>query len=500
MSLRTADSDCAWRDARRLRYKLHPHQRPAYDKFKAQIHSATQKRRGVWRWSRRTGKTFSAETIAVETCITTPGARIAVIAPTGEMLEKYVRPAIDAICADAPPECMPTWRASDSQYLFPNGSHIDLYGAHTEVAIDNVGRGPAAHGVIIEEGGHIANLRKVIKVVGPQLLSTRGIPGCGWMLVVGTPPESSAHHFVKLCKAAQKEGREVHLTIHDAHYEPDLVRAFIEEDAEGIPYEEYLESEDYRREYLAELIGDPTKKVLKFADEKRLAECVARYSRIIRPSHFAVYEGQDVGWSPDWTFWLLAWWDYRSRTLVIERERFWREGFKHEDVAAAVKEHEEQLLGPLRKSPVGFGYQDPSRWSDYSPDLLANLADKHAIVFSQTEKHDRDTAISNADRMIIGTPATGCLAINPEGCPELLRQMEAATWNRGRTEFSREFQKLHGHFDGVAALVYLCRNILRDSDPFPPMPAGDFRYQWVPQQEQPQDKAHGTWGQVFGVA
>lgn len=499
MSLRTADTDLAWKAAR-LRYKLHGHQRPAYDKFKAQVYSRDQKRRAVWRWSRRTGKTFSAETIAVETCVAIHGARIAVIAPTGEMLEKYVRPAIDAICADAPPECKPTWRASDSQYLFPNGSHIDLYGAHTEAAIDNVGRGPAAHGVIIEEGGHIANLRKVIKVVGPQLLSTRGIDGCGWMLVVGTPPESSAHHFVKLCKAAQKEDREVHLTIHDAHYEPDLVRAFIEEDAEGIPYEEYLESEDYRREYLAELIGDPSKKVLKFADERRLKECVERYRSIVRPSHFSVYEGMDVGWNPDWTFWLLSWWDYRSRTLVIERERFWREGFRHEDVAAAVKEHEESLLGAWRKSPVRHGYEDPSRWSDYSPDLLANLADKHAIVFGATEKHDRDTAISNTDRMIIGTPAVGRLAINPEGCPELLRQMDAATWNRGRTEFSREFQKQHGHFDGVAALVYLCRNVQRDIDPFPPDSPGDYRTQWVPQEEPQVDAMVKGWGSVFGVA
>lgn len=499
MSPRTPETDAVWRAAR-LRYKLYPHQRVGYDRFKAQIHSSTGNRRGVWRWSRRLGKTFAAETLAVEACISIPGARIPVIAPTGEMLEEYVRPAIDLICADAPPDCKPVWRASDAQYLFPNGSHIDLYGAHTEGAIDNVGRGPAAHGVIIEEGGHIANLRKLIKTVGPQLLSTRGMPGCGWMLVVGTPPESSAHHFVKLCKAAQRDGREVHLTIHDGQYSADLIRAFIEEDAEGIPYEEYLESEDYRREYLAELIGDPTRKVLKLATEKRLAECVARYRAMRRPSHFAVYEGLDVGWNPDWTFWLMGWWDYRSRTLVLERERYWREGFRHEDIAAAVMEHEADLLGSLRKSPVGYGYQDPSRWSDYSPDLLSNLADKHSLVFSHTEKHDRDTAISNADRMIVGTPTVGRLAINPDGCPELLRQMEAAMWNKARTEFSRDFMKQHGHFDGVAALVYLCRNVLRDADPFPPDSPGDFRHQWVPQQEPPQDKALGSWGQVFGVA
>lgn len=499
MSLRAAESDIAWKHAK-LRYKLHRHQRIGYDAFKALIVGRGKKRRMVWRWSRRLGKTFAAECPAIETCISIPGARIAVIAPTREMLEDYVRPAIDAICKDAPPEYKPVWRASDSQYLFPNGSHIDLYGASTDAAIDNIGRGPAAHGIIIEEGGHIAGLKKLIHVVGPQLLSTRGIEGCGWMLVVGTPPDSPAHHFVKLCRAAQVDGREVHLTIEDGQYDADLVRSFIEESADGIPYEEYLESEDYRREYMGELIADPTRKVLKLATEARLKECVTRYSATVRPSHFAVYEGLDVGWNPDWTYWLLAWWDARSRTLVVERERFWRNGFRHEDVAAAIEEDEELLLGKARKSPVLFGYQDPSRWSDYSPDLLANLADKHAIVFGHTAKHDRDTAISTVDRMVVGAPSVGSLAINPEGCPELLRQMEAAMWNKSRTEFARDFQKQHGHFDGVAALVYLCRNILRDENPFPPEGRGDSRTQWVPQQEPQVDADVSAWGQLLGVA
>lgn len=261
--------ETAWRTPR-LRYKLYEHQRRGYDHFKALIFGKKSKRRAVWRWSRRLGKTFAAEVVGVETCLAIPGARIAVIAPTKEMLEDYVRPAIEAICADAPADLKPIWRSSESAYHFPNGSHIDLYGASNETAIDNIGRGPAAHGVIIEEGGHIRDLRKLTKVVGPQLLSTRAKDGCGWMLVVGTPPDSSAHYFATLCRSARDDGREVHLTIHDGQYTPDLVRAFIEEDAEGIPYDEYIKTEDYRREYLGELIGDPTRKVLKFADDRRL--------------------------------------------------------------------------------------------------------------------------------------------------------------------------------------------------------------------------------------
>lgn len=489
----------AWLVHRRLRYKLYPHQQRAYDAFKALIHGRKTKRRMAWRWSRRIGKSFAAEVLAVETCLQVKGARIAVISPTEKVLEEFVRPAIEAICADAPLECKPEWRGSESRYLFPNGSQICLYGAANDAAIDNIGRGPAAHGVIFEEAGHIRDLAKARKVVAPQLLGTRGLAGCGWMLFVGTPPESTTHAFVQICRAAREEGREVHYTIHDGHWPPETVKTFIEEEAEGIPLDEYMKTEDYRREFLAELIGDPTRKVLKFADEARLKECVSRYRAMKRASHFAVYEGMDVGWSPDWTFWLLAWWDFASRTLVVEKELVWRDGFRHEDMAAEMRTAEVALLGEARVSPFGMGYRKPARWSDYSPVLLAELADKHDLVFSPTAKDDRDTAISACDRMIPGYGGVGKLAINPE-CKELLKQMEAALWNKGRTEFARDAPKRYGHYDGVAALVYLTRNVIRDENPFPhDLVHVDRNTHFVVEEPDLRPAEDAAWARAFGL-
>jgi hypothetical protein len=490
----------AWLVHKRLRYKLYPHQQRAYDAFKALIHGKKTKRRMAWRWSRRIGKSFAAQVLSVETCIQVPGARIAVISPTEKVLEEFVKPALEAIIADAPPEVRPRWSGQDNAYLFDhNGSRIALYGAANDAAIDNIGRGPAAHGVVFEEAGHIRDLAKARKVVAPQLLGTRGMDGCGWMLFVGTPPESTTHPFVQICRAAREEGREVHYTIHDGHWPPETVRTFIEEEAEGIPYEEFITTEDYRREFLAELIGDPTRKVLKFADEARLKACVERYKATSRPSHFKAFEGMDVGWSPDWTFWLLAWWDYRSRTLVVEKELHWRDGFKHEDMAAAIKAAETEVLGAARVSPFHVGYKVPQRWSDYSPILLAELADKHDIIFNHTAKDDRDTAISNCDRMIPGYGSVGKLAINP-ACKELLKQMEAALWNKARTDFAKDAPKRYGHYDGVAALVYLTRNVIRDENPFPPdMYAVDRNTHFVVDEGDYRHPEDAAWARAFGV-
>lgn len=487
----------AWLVHKRLKYKLYPHQQRAYEAFKVIV--ASEKRVAVWRWSRRIGKSFAAMVLATEACLQRDGARVPVIAPTEDSLEEYTKPAMAHLIADAPPEAKPVWVGSDGAYVFPNGSRIVLYGAATEAAIDTIGRGPAADGIVIEEAGHHKNLAKVRKVSSPQRLSTRHLPGCGWMLFVGTPPESTAHPFVQYARAAREEGREVHYTVYQGHLDHKTIRAHVEEEAEGIPYDEYVKMEDYRREFLAELIADPSRKVLKFADEARLRECVERYNALKRPSHFKVFEGVDFGWGPDWTFWVMAWWDYRSRTLVVEREWFMREGCRPDDMAPAVKALEAEVLGTARLSPFHLGYKPPQRWSDYAPVFLAELADKHDLIFNHTAKDDRDTAISGCDRMIAGYGSVGRLAINPE-CKELLKQMEAAIWNKARTEFARDNPKRYGHYDGVAALVYLTRNVIRDENPFPPsLYDVDRSTHYVvtePDIRPPEDAA---WAKAFGL-
>lgn len=499
--MRTRDTDAAWRgdknDPPTLRWKLHPHQKVAYNHFHAAI--LRPKNRICWRWSRRLGKTHTAETIACEFAVSRPGVRVVVVADTEKMLAEFIRPAIELICSDAPPEMKPAWRASEGRYVFPNGSQICLYGASSDAAIDNIGRGPAADAVIFEEAGHIHNLQKAVRVVSPQLLSTRHKKGHGWILFVGTPPESTAHFFVKLCQDAQKEGREVHYTVWQGHMDEKTVLEQIANDAVGMPVEEYMKTEDYRREFLGELIGDPTRKVLKLADEKRLAECVERYKTIRRPAHCAVYEALDVGWGPDWSFWLMGWWDYNTRTLVVEREWYMREGMRPDDLGTAVKAIETEVLGPSRTTQFHIGSREPSRWSDYSPVLLAEVADKHGLVFSHTAKDDRDTAISNCDRMVAGYGSVGKLAINPDGCPELLKQMLAAMWNKQRTEFAKDDPKRYGHYDGVAALVYLTRNVQRDENPFPPNYVDLNRNtHFVIDEPDLRSPALATWQNAFG--
>lgn len=491
----------AWK-AGRLRYKAKPHQRIAYDKTWAQFH-AKRKRRMVWRWSRRLGKTFNSHLMIVEACIRIPGSRYVIAAPSEKHLKKFSFPTIDAICADAPPEFRPHFDRSASEYRFPNGSVISLHGCDTDSKIDLMGRGPAAHGLLFEEAGAIPNLEKAVKVTAPQLLSTRQLPGCGWVLFVGTPPEGTSHYFVTICNAYRQDGREVHFTIFDGHYTAEELDVFLEEDADGMPLEEYRNSEAYRREWLGELIGDPSKMVLKLATEANMRACVERYRALCgpdgkphRPSHFVVYESLDVGWE-DWTFGLVGWWHYPQQTLVIEKELVYRNGFKREALAQDFIAAEVELLGPVRRSPYQEIHTSPRRWSDYAPELLAELSAEYDLPFNATAKDDRDTAINQCDRMIAGYGSAGKLAINPE-CKELLAQMPAAIWNKPRTEFARNATKRHGHYDGVASLVYMSRNVVRTENPIPSGwgMGGPGRFYEPPARTDTEEQ---KWANVFGV-
>jgi hypothetical protein len=455
----------AWNRGR-LFYKLFAHQKKAYELIDGCFKKG--RRRFVLNWSRRLGKTFTALIRCVETCLRKGFSRVLVAAPSGKHLEEFVHPQMRVICSDGPLDKVPRWVEAESAYIFPNGSRIVMAGCDTEKKADLL-RGPAADGAVLEEAGSIPTLNYVRRsVIGPQLMPRPDNEVGGWMLIVSSPPPSSGHPFVKMAKDNERLGSYLRLTIWDGQYTREQAIREIEQEADGVPLEEYMESVDFRREFLAEFITDPNKAVLKYASEKNVGSAdkpglvIQRFLALKRPSHFVGYAGQDIGWSPDGTGVLWGYWHFPEQTLVIERELLMRRMTTNELAAEEIR-IEKELWGEHRRTPVLHGYEEPRRWSDHDPRLLTDLAADHAIVWAPTPKDDRDAAIDSLNKMIPGYK--GKLAVSPE-CHELLAQLQAAIWNNKRTEFARDDRYLH--FDLVAALVYLARNVVRSEDPIPP--------------------------------
>lgn len=459
-----------------LRWKLFPHQKKIYDA----VYSALKdgRRRFCLNCSRRLGKTFTMMLIAVETALRKRKGRILVAAPSKEHLIEFVFPIMEEILADMPEDMRPKKNEAKGLFIFPTtGARIVMRGCDTRAKANRL-RGPSCDLAIIEEAGSIPDLNYVRRsVIGPQLLSTKGV-----MLYASTPPDTVGHEFVEIAESMRQRGTYVHMTVWEGHYTKEEILEFIREDADGMPVEEYMETEDYRREYMAEFITDPARAVFKYATDAhlsttpdRLGTVIARYLKLQRPAYRVGYAGGDWGWAPDWTGVLWGYWHFRERTLVIERELILKR-MRTNEFAEKSKEIERELFGPDFRTPFRDGSMEIRRWSDHDQRLLADVAVDHGIIWNPTPKDDKDSAIDALDRMIPGF--NGHLAINPEGCPELIQQLKACLWNKNRTSFART--KRHGHFDLVDGLIYLARNVVRDEDPFPADFGLDPRHLFLP--------------------
>ena len=93
--------------------------------------------------------------------------------------------------------------------------------------------------------------------------------------------------------------------------------------------------------------------------------------------------------------------------------------------------------------------------------LLNDLSIKHELLFIPTLKDNADAQINNM-RLLLKAEK---IVINPR-CVTLISHLKSAIWNKSRTSFARDATK--GHFDMIHALVYFCRNVNMNKNPFPP--------------------------------
>ena len=260
--------------------------------------------------------------------------------------------------------------------------------------------------------------------------------------MISTPSRSAAHVFLtKYCLRAQGEGNYLHRTIYDApHITKDILEKYKAE-AGG------EESATWQREYLAKVVVDEEIAVIpEFATAE--ATIVAE---VERPEFFDTYVSIDIGYH-DLTAVLFAYYHFPLATVVVEDELVFLKT-NSGAIASAAKEKEREL----------WGHQEPvTRFIDASQHLVRDLSTDHCYQVNKVRRDDRDAAI-NKLRLLI---ADHRVFIHPR-CRNTIAHLKGAVWNQSRTKFARS-GKL-GHFDCVAALVYLCRYIGPQSNPFPPL-------------------------------
>lgn len=416
-----------------LTWKLHKGQKvieDAYNKYFRKLF--------VSNCARRFGKTFWTSLKAVECAISckNPLPRVKFAAATRTDLKEFAIPAFEQILSDCPPEIAPQWKASDTKYVFPhNGAEIQLIGLDKR---PDGGRGNYVDLYIFEEAGFIKNLSYLYgSVVAPMTLNRPG----SRVIMASTPPSTPDHDFQAFCERAQKQNSYAELNIYQ---NPMLAEKEIEE-----AHAECLDESEWLREYMCQFVVDKNKAIIPEWND----DCARA---IERPAYFDFlhkYVAMDLGVKIDLTAILFGFYNPKVRTLYIEDEaEINGPAMTTIGLRDLVKKKERELWE--RALPYKRIADNDNRL------LLQDLGYLHGLHFIPTGK-DELHAMVNELRVFI---KDGRLIIDPK-CKKLLGCLRYGIWNDRRNSFKRS--PLYGHYDHLAALVYLIRNLDQSSDPVP---------------------------------
>lgn len=446
-----------------LRYKFHGNQCTLYDRLEAALAAKHPIRNFFALWSRRTGKSFFGIIRALETAIRTPNARILYLAPHAKNAEEIVQDQLPKILADCPEALRPQINFQRKELQFKNGSLIRFKGINSEKVEDL--RGGFAHLVVLDEAGSMDHLKRAIRdVVRPMTSTTRGL-----ILILTTPANVPDHDAAHIYDDLKKHELTFDVTLAEAQ-NPELDAAEKtlmlqdagehEEDVPAILAGRMMpKTVTARREYFCCWEADAGQLVIpEYLDHGKLLLTDPGAP----PPHRDCVVGADWG-SKDPSGMLFGYWDSRKQLLVIEDEWFQKQAGTP-TIARAIEDTELALWG---------GSHNVYRVADIELRLLQDLQELYGITFALANKKDR---AGNID-LLRSYVRRHQIIIHPR-CVKLDRQLRNAIHDRKGKDFARTERKesdlIHpdldmGHFDLVAALIYLVRFVhtRRKVDPYP---------------------------------
>ena len=414
-----------------LSYLLHAAQRKIDETFNSIIGQLF-----VGNCARQFGKSFWAVTKAIECARSGPKKQIRYGAAFQTDLVEFIIPAFDKVLEGCPEDLQPQFMKARNTYIFPNGSRIKLVGVDKN---PNGLRGNSLDLVILDECGFITNLEYIYKSV--IIPATTHRPNCK-IILISTPPSTPAHPFVDFVEraVAEKCYAEFNIYMNPLIGPDDIARLKRESGGE--------ESTTWRREYLCELITDQDLQIIP----EWKNEFIAEVPQDTYYSFYHKYVGMDLG-VKDKTGAIFGYYEFLKARLVIEDEC---------EMSGAMM-NTALLAGQIRAVEANlWGEKPPFRRiaDNNNPLLLLDLTSIHDLTFISTGK-DQLHAMINELRLFI---QAGQLVVHPR-CVNLIGCLKFGVWNLKRTEFARS--STYGHFDHLAALVYLVRNLLRNSNPIP---------------------------------
>ena len=438
-----------------LQWKLRGRQKDIYDHF-----TETQYDISTCLISRQFGKSFTLCLIAVEFCLNNPGSIIKYACPTQKMVERIIKPRIKEIIQDCPKELKPEWKTQEKEWVFPNGSTIQVAGCNGG-RYDDL-RGGSSHMCIVDEAAFVDELDTVVLNVLAPTTDTTG----GKIFLSSTPNDKDANHefHEKYVFPFEVTGKLLKITWEDSPMITDKDRERIVSRYPG-----GMENIRFRCEYLCEI---PTiTEATVIPEFQKVKDDIVK--ELETPDYCDFYTSMDIGYS-DLTVVLFGYYDYYKKTLVILDEEIFNgsKDLKTHIVSQRIKNKEKERFLVHRSGQDD--YQDPYlRYSDNNNLILLNdLSSTYDLLFHPTEKRNKEQYVDLVRRWV----EQKRIIIHPR-CVNLLYHISKAQWHYTKAgTFTGKFKNLKGdkeagllnsHADALDALIYMARNVQTGKNPYP---------------------------------
>lgn len=179
-------------------------------------------------------------------------------------------------------------------------------------------------------------------------------------------------------------------------------------------------------------------------------------------NYYHKYVGMDLG-VKDLTADIFGYYDFKRAALIIEDE-FSMSGpsMNTELLVGAIRAKEIELWNNKENPKDANGVSIPfRRVSDNNwPIMMLDFSALHNLTFIETNKDNLEAMINEVRLMV----QAGQIIIHPR-CKQLIGCLKYGVWDSKKKKFAQS--KTYGHFDHLAALVYLVRNLSKGTNPIP---------------------------------
>lgn len=459
LQLTAAQRASLWQSGN-LFYLLHAGQLDAYRRIKQWQHTGLEQRKAgivqpglfprvfVLDCARRFGKDVASLVLALEQAYRIPGSVLTYATAFQKDINEIVMPLMEMLLEDCPESIRPVYRTvyegTSNGWYFHNKSVLKLVGVETRPASL---RGRFSDGFFFSEGAYIGKLEEaLVRVVMPQLQGRLHAT----IIMNSTPPEAPGHFWdTHICPDAMERGAYVLKTIDDnPMLTPSERDEFIR--AAGGP-----DSETALREYYCIRVRSAVSTVVpEFSRESNVRDSA-------EPAFAHGYTVIDPG-VRDICAVSCGYYDFERAKLVIRRS-WGKRNANTNEVVAAIRDLEERTFANLRYwNNKGFQSNPFHRYSDTEARLILDLNKLYGMRVLPISKDQGKEAMLHSFRSAV---QTGQVEWHSDA-EESIAAVEAAVWNKDRTDWARS--PVFGHYDQLAVAQYMWRMCNRVDNPLPP--------------------------------